>query len=218
MKKRGFTLIELLVVVAIIAILAAILFPVFARAREQARRASCASNLKQVGLAMKMYIQDYDEQFPSNELPDIGELGWAEQISTYQRNTQVLQCPSESQQQQQPDLYTDYYMSVWLSARPDGVHEGSIEFPANTVMNGEGPASKSNAYCQAVRGGETMGGTGSTSWLLPDIQVNARRHSEGTNFLFIDGHVKWLRPESTMEGNFTNIVSSSTFGFKFSPS
>ena len=60
MRKRGFTLIELLVVIAIIAILAAILFPVFARAREKARQASCASNLKQYGLAFLMYAQDYD--------------------------------------------------------------------------------------------------------------------------------------------------------------
>src|SRR5690606_11463989 len=61
---RGFTLIELLVVIAIISILAAILFPVFARARESARRASCLSNLKQIGLASMMYVQDYDEKYP----------------------------------------------------------------------------------------------------------------------------------------------------------
>jgi prepilin-type N-terminal cleavage/methylation domain-containing protein len=62
--KRGFTLIELLVVIAIIAILAAILFPVFARAREQARKTTCLSNLKQIGTSMMMYVQDYDETFP----------------------------------------------------------------------------------------------------------------------------------------------------------
>jgi prepilin-type N-terminal cleavage/methylation domain-containing protein/prepilin-type processing-associated H-X9-DG protein len=61
---RGFTLIELLVVIAIIAILAAILFPVFARARENARRASCMSNLKQIGLGVMQYVQDYDEKYP----------------------------------------------------------------------------------------------------------------------------------------------------------
>src|SRR5438093_1303615 len=63
-SRRAFTLIELLVVIAIIAILAAILFPVFARARSQARKATCASNLKQIGLAFLMYAQDYDETFP----------------------------------------------------------------------------------------------------------------------------------------------------------
>src|SRR5476651_819462 len=63
-SRHGFTLIELLVVIAIIAILAAILFPVFARAREQARRTSCLSNMKQIGLALFMYAQDYDETLP----------------------------------------------------------------------------------------------------------------------------------------------------------
>ena len=63
-NRRGFTLIELLVVIAIIAILAAILFPVFAQAREKARQTSCLSNLKQIGLAFKMYVQDYDERWP----------------------------------------------------------------------------------------------------------------------------------------------------------
>src|SRR5438093_9620550 len=63
--KLGFTLIELLVVIAIIAILAAILFPVFARARENARRSSCQSNLKQLGLGFQMYTQDYDERLPA---------------------------------------------------------------------------------------------------------------------------------------------------------
>src|SRR5687767_16034754 len=62
--KRGFTLIELLVVIAIIAIIAAILFPVFARARENARRSACSSNMKQLGLAVIQYAQDYDEIMP----------------------------------------------------------------------------------------------------------------------------------------------------------
>src|SRR6202011_6192032 len=73
-QRSGFTLIELLVVIAIIAILAAILFPVFAQAREQARKAVCLSNCKQIGLGMMMYVQDYDETYPvaSWDTPPLG--------------------------------------------------------------------------------------------------------------------------------------------------
>src|ERR1043166_4890534 len=74
MMRKGFTLIELLVVIAIIAILAAILFPVFAQAREQARSTACLSNTKQIGLAVHMYAQDYDEAFPMGTYP--GPRNW----------------------------------------------------------------------------------------------------------------------------------------------
>jgi prepilin-type N-terminal cleavage/methylation domain-containing protein/prepilin-type processing-associated H-X9-DG protein len=74
MRRRGFTLIELLVVIAIIAILAAILFTVFAQARETARASACLSNLKQLGLAVRMYGQDYDDQFPMGTYP--GPRNW----------------------------------------------------------------------------------------------------------------------------------------------
>jgi len=98
-RGRGFTLIELLVVIAIIAILAAILFPVFARARENARRASCQSNLKQIGLGFMQYMQDYDETFPVSEhayvLPTGQASVWDLLIQPYVKSMQVLQCPSD---------------------------------------------------------------------------------------------------------------------------
>lgn len=74
MQRRAFTLIELLVVIAIIAILAAILFPVFAQAREKARSTACISNLKQIGLSVRMYAQDYDELYPMGTYP--GMRNW----------------------------------------------------------------------------------------------------------------------------------------------
>src|SRR5262245_61739534 len=105
-RSHGFTLIELLVVIAIIAILAAILFPVFARARENARRASCQSNLKQIALGMHQYTQDYDERFPGNHVGDGSgcpggngldcsppTAGWGAVIQPYIKSWQILQCP-----------------------------------------------------------------------------------------------------------------------------
>ena len=101
--KSGFTLIELPVVIAIIAILAAILFPVFAQAREKARTISCLSNMKQLGTAFTMYLQDYDEMvLPRyNACPSTGpaatpdaETLWTYTIQPYVKNTQLFVCPS----------------------------------------------------------------------------------------------------------------------------
>src|SRR5687768_13605090 len=92
--RRGFTLIELLVVIAIIALLAAILFPVFGRAREQARKTSCMSNLKQIGLGIMQYTQDYDEYLPVGNTG--GGQGWAGRVGPYLKSSQIFICPSDS--------------------------------------------------------------------------------------------------------------------------
>jgi prepilin-type N-terminal cleavage/methylation domain-containing protein/prepilin-type processing-associated H-X9-DG protein len=99
--SRGFTLIELLVVIAIIAILAAILFPVFARARESARKTSCLSNGKQMGTAVMMYVQDYDETYPqayyypNNTNSSGGYSHWSGHCAPYIKNWQLFVCPSD---------------------------------------------------------------------------------------------------------------------------
>ena len=104
-NRNAFTLIELLVVIAIIAILAAILFPVFARARENARRSSCSSNLKQIGLGLIQYSQDYDEMLPNawfgpggygDSGPTNGVYKWMDAVQPYVKSTQLFTCPSNS--------------------------------------------------------------------------------------------------------------------------
>jgi prepilin-type N-terminal cleavage/methylation domain-containing protein/prepilin-type processing-associated H-X9-DG protein len=98
--KNGFTMIELLVVIAIIALLAAILFPVFGRARENARRSSCQSNLKQIGLGLMQYLQDYDEVLVSSIYGTTASKAesfyrWQDAIFPYIKSAQLFNCPSE---------------------------------------------------------------------------------------------------------------------------
>src|SRR5437867_2891037 len=102
-KRRGFTLIELLVVIAIIAILAAILFPVFAQAREKARQTTCLSNMKQVGLGLQMYTQDYDEVLPprndavfrfAEPTSPLFKPNFLGSLLPYTKSTKIFTCPS----------------------------------------------------------------------------------------------------------------------------
>ena len=101
--KQGFTLIELLVVIAIISILAAILFPVFGRARENARRSSCQSNLKQIGLGLAQYTQDYDERMVPPQFvnsTDGFRSTWVRQSYPYVKSVQIYKCPSDPSDEQ----------------------------------------------------------------------------------------------------------------------
>ncbi len=99
--RGGFTLIELLVVIAIISILAAILFPVFAQAREKARQTACLSNTKQMGLALAMYVQDYDGAYPyhSSRSTLVPRVRWADRIYPYSKSTELFLCPSAERDQ-----------------------------------------------------------------------------------------------------------------------
>jgi prepilin-type N-terminal cleavage/methylation domain-containing protein/prepilin-type processing-associated H-X9-DG protein len=162
-RRPGFTLIELLVTIAIIAILAAILFPVFARARENARRASCMSNLKQISLGIRMYTQDFDEHVPPiriNDTPDAqNPYGWADAVQPYVKSTQLFQCPSEEHGALHPNDavfkgpkpneagagYTDYWMNGMTSKTTAQGYGGKsiaeFAYPAQTVMLGDGGGS-----------------------------------------------------------------------------
>lgn len=102
MKRNGFTLIELLVVIAIIAILAAILFPVFAQAREKAKQSACLSNVKQIGMAMRLYADDFDNNYVSvydwtQDVTGDGKLDnvcWANKILPYAKSRSIFACPA----------------------------------------------------------------------------------------------------------------------------
>lgn len=151
-KTSGFTLIELLVVIAIIAILAAILFPVFAQAREKARQSSCISNSKQLNMALLMYVQDYDEQFPSGRYnpayPNAADFGkgWAGQIYSYTKNVGILKCPDDSTGEIKGTGITLSPVS-YLYNYNIATHAGlaSLNAPSSTVLLAESIGDQVNA-------------------------------------------------------------------------
>ena len=205
-KRRGFTLIELLVVIAIIAILAAILFPVFARARENARRSSCQSNLKQIGLGIMQYTQDYDEYYPLQNHAEAGTVYryWPVFVQPYIKSTQVFDCPSDSMRFTNLSGYSDnfaYGLNYWIASRPPSamVSLAVVERPAETLMVAETgnrvsssvtmgwPMIYSSHYGANNPSDSTYGFNATSRARLSD------RHLEGTNVLWADGHVKWMR-------------------------
>ena len=139
--QRGFTLIELLVVIAIIAILAAILFPVFQKVRENARRASCQSNMKQIALSITQYTQDYDEKFPNGSITDDGSgIGWAGEVYPYVKSVGVYKCPDDATSPggngprggvRQP---CSYAMNHNITATSGTGTLAQMNAPANTIM------------------------------------------------------------------------------------
>jgi prepilin-type N-terminal cleavage/methylation domain-containing protein/prepilin-type processing-associated H-X9-DG protein len=137
-RNSAFTLIELLVVIAIIAILAAILFPVFARARENARRSSCQSNLKQIGLGVMQYTQDYDETFPplGTLIPGACRPNYFQIIYPYIKSTQVMQCPSDTSQLT-PSLGCDASNTATQAAlaQLNAPARWHVSYPVNTRLS-----------------------------------------------------------------------------------
>lgn len=205
LMRRAFTLIELLVVIAIIGILAAILFPVFGRARENARRSSCQSNLKQIALGVKQYTQDYDEKFPLNyhvQNPGEKHFFYFQAVHPYLKSTQVWVCASTSNTDY-GDLFKRYYDMVPDNVWADGmkmhyvynealgpnenccggaVSEAAVQSQASTIMFWDGYAgdrdlSSGGPYRKRVGHFEGVAGG---------------LHFDGQNYAFVDGHVKFL--------------------------
>lgn len=216
-QKAGFTLIELLVVIAIIAILAAILFPVFAKARENARRASCASNLKQLGIGAAMYSQDYDERFFSYATYQAGSgTLWNVAFEAYLKNKQVHLCPdaprysgggvatgwgSSSSAWSGFAYVGSYTYNGFLYADCNGCAAGTVggladvQQPAATAFIADGIwvdawPTNGDTSCPGTINTQTGVDNGGMGRLC----IN--RHLGGINVAFQDGHVKWTKLEN----------------------
>jgi len=204
MRRKGFTLIELLVVIAIIAILAAILFPVFARAREKARQTTCLSNMKQLGLGIMMYVQDYDETYNFAYIIT-PTVTWPWLLMPYIKSNQLFSCPGD------PDWWDigngiklSYIPNYYLfppgdSAVPTPVRMAKVERPADTIAlaeNADGSTGNLVPNCQYAWG--TSGpsaSAGYNAW----ARVSLQRHNGGANYAFADGHSKWLSKGDGMD-------------------
>ncbi|HOM82910.1 MAG TPA: DUF1559 domain-containing protein [Armatimonadota bacterium] len=193
-RRMGFTLIELLVVIAIIAILAAILFPVFARARENARKSTCQSNLKQMALAAMQYAQDYDETLMRTNISPATNVyyGWAWMLQPYVKNTEIFTCPSKPSAKWNGSATTFSGFGYGYFAIQNTNNNGgaslseralaSIASPSDVIMFGD--SSATNNWYVIDWDDIRMDDNG---------EVSEARHSEGANFAFVDGHVKWLK-------------------------
>ena len=216
--RRAFTLIELLVVIAIIAILAAILFPVFGRARENARRSSCQSNLKQIGLGILQYSQDFDEKLPFACWDD-GAFPWHFTVQPYIKSFQLFKCPSYT-----PTTVVSNAPAASASyvANGGGSYQAGINSPAGSMVSTEAggvrPMNR-GAETRPISGGASLAELVSSSQTIlifehsdssgnPDSynitnlssDIFFQNHLGTTNFLYADGHVKALKPFSTITG------------------
>ena len=214
-NRSAFTLIELLVVIAIIAILAAILFPVFARARENARRSSCQSNLKQIGLGVLQYNQDYDEKMPFTRTND-AVSNWQYNIQPYIKSYQLFACPSNTrntvglQNGPTPNLTVVSYAAI-RSAGGSGLGSNGGAFsdysttPANVVSVADftevsqtimvvdsNTTSLDFRMSNGTWNGLTQADCGG------DRPCLFSGHLGTMNSLFVDGHVKSLKPLQTV--------------------
>jgi prepilin-type N-terminal cleavage/methylation domain-containing protein/prepilin-type processing-associated H-X9-DG protein len=215
--RRAFTLIELLVVIAIIAILAALLLPALAKAKQKAWTISCTSNLHQIGLGMRMFADDNNGFYPesgttiywgTNDPDGSGLRSWMEQAVSYVGSTNVYDCPGNAQlpvNMQGPFNYFNGCRAAYVASDPVNPHDApvnstSILFPSAYVLSGD------TCGIPNVTSGENGGKFDPLDADKDDYSQNCvggtingtpfelwQVHSLGQNILFADGHVKWYK-------------------------
>jgi prepilin-type N-terminal cleavage/methylation domain-containing protein/prepilin-type processing-associated H-X9-DG protein len=202
-RGSGFTLMELLVVIAIISILASILFPVFARARENARKTTCLSNTKQIGIAVQMYTQDHDERLPGHSYPSGGTITtYAHRIEPYLKSRNAMYCPNDKLNNPYKPLttanlsygYNYQFLSFGLSGT-DGA--GNLKTTYGKLLSQVGKPAETVLVTDT--GSRPGGGAYLAVWdqnpayrTVGDYRVMAL-HLEGANVAFLDGHSKWYK-------------------------
>ena len=223
-EQCGFTLIELLVVIAIIAILAAILFPVFAQAREKARQSACLSNARQIGLAVMMYAEDWDQCYPIYAHYPKHEPMYYQVIQPYIKNEDVFTCPSvrvrvsnENRPKEMADwtvplysmngygvnyLHVIQYGPGYTSGKTMGPKPlAALSRPAETIMIADGQGDK--GWTAGMGWNAIYCPLDPLSWLkdgLDKTRALADRHNGGGSYIFADGHVKWIRRDAVLTG------------------
>ena len=197
---KGFTLIELLVVIAIIAILAAILFPVFAQAREKARQTSCLSNMKQIGTALTLYADDYDETTITadeieNPAQGYAQCAWYEKLYPYVKNQGCFICPS--MRSDNTYIKTGYLLNGLFA---HGFTLSTYTLPSQQIALAERQKNYADEDYHCL----------DADWLAenPELCIAYERHNGGANYTFADGHAKYLKWQTTLEkvnGDNTNM-------------
>ena len=207
-RRRAFTLIELLVVIAIIAILAAILMPVFAAAREAARSSACISNLKQVSTGIQLYVQDYDERMffrsasnPAQTRANVATSGnalrWWNMIMPYVKNNRVFACLSDSAPTPSPDVNGNNVIprTYVANTAAESLSLAQVQHPTDTIVVTEKWSTLSNGTTNTSSWMTQWNGEMSPDPARPTSMLDiANWHRGGMNCAFFDGHAKWITP------------------------
>lgn len=190
MNKKAFTLIELLVVIVIIGTLAALLLPAFGKAREGAKSATCANNLRQIGVATTLYIDDHNYRFPRTLNP-YSNTYWYQSILAYIDNPDILKCPSHDDYAAGVPECQSYAYNKYLG-RPESpmVDINAIFSPSHCMLVAD--SKKTGEYVIITGYGSELEAT----YYYIALDLLGNRHSNGTNILFVDGHIKWYLTNS----------------------